>query len=447
MTTFRRVREKRVNGRRYWRAQVWDPVADDWSDVENLFPPRSKCGRDPKQEPDDDLRAAWQRVKNRKLPTRSQATLRASQIASELAARMGTEAMTLARLIELEQQPMGKRRERAPRTLNDIRRVTDRFLAFMGREFPAIRLAEQVRPSHIDAYLRSRSEAGVSENTRTKELAYIRHAFNRAVDLEEIDRNPCSKIRLRRPGAREQMENTRGYARSEFEVDKLLAACRDEYIDPQGHKRKPPAYLYPWVLAKVRTGCRFGELLETYEKRDPSDRKKRTLVPGLLWKNIDWQNDRMFVTGKTDGRWVVLTEDLRAALIAFRDHQEELGILDEQVFQSDAGYPVRGVRTALANAVKRANLSGHLRPHDLRHTCFTNLAARGVSPAVIQLLAGHTSPSMTARYVHIAEDQMVNEVLAKGPGGKVEGKRGRQTAEEANGSTHKTRGKRGKKTG
>lgn len=411
--SIRRVRLKKYGGYSYWRAEIWSPAEGQYREVNNLFPKRHKFALDPESAPAN-RRDAWQRVFDGKMPTRTQAVLRAEELAEEFKARVRPEEFTIARLVELEQQPMGKRRARAPRTLSDIKRVTNRFRDFMARKFPTVVLACDVRPAHIDEYLRDREAADASEATRTKELAYIRHAFNRAVDLEEIERNPCAKIRLRLPNAKERMERTRGYSRSEFEIRALLKACREEFTDPQGHKRKPPAYLYPLVLCAAQTGARIGELIETVE-RDPNDRKKQEFLPGLLWKNVDWKHNRMFVTGKTDGRWIVLTPDVRDELRAFAAHQTRLGVLDEQVFQNDAGEPVRYPRAAFKAACKRAKLRGNVRLHDLRHSCFTNLAARGVSPATIQLLAGHSTPTMTAQYVHIAESQMVDELLEKAP--------------------------------
>jgi site-specific recombinase XerD len=40
--------------------------------------------------------------------------------------------------------------------------------------------------------------------------------------------------------------------------------------------------------------------------------------------------------------------------------------------------------------------------HVLRHTSCSQLAMRGAAPKAIQDLAGHSTPSMTLRYMHLA---------------------------------------------
>jgi site-specific recombinase XerD len=38
----------------------------------------------------------------------------------------------------------------------------------------------------------------------------------------------------------------------------------------------------------------------------------------------------------------------------------------------------------------------------LRHTCATELLRQGANPQHVQLLLGHTSVSVTQRYIHLA---------------------------------------------
>ena len=54
---------------------------------------------------------------------------------------------------------------------------------------------------------------------------------------------------------------------------------------------------------------------------------------------------------------------------------------------------------------KAAGISG-LRVHDLRHSHASMLAGAGYSLPVIGALLGHTQPSTTARYAHLADDPL-----------------------------------------
>lgn len=70
-------------------------------------------------------------------------------------------------------------------------------------------------------------------------------------------------------------------------------------------------------------------------------------------------------------------------------------------------------RPALANAGIE-----DLRWHDLRHTFASRLAAAGVPTRTIQGLLGHSSPAMTARYAHLAPEDLraAVQVLEEGTG-------------------------------
>lgn len=53
-----------------------------------------------------------------------------------------------------------------------------------------------------------------------------------------------------------------------------------------------------------------------------------------------------------------------------------------------------------------------VRPHRLRHTYGTELAAAGVDLLVLRELMGHSSPETTARYVHLSSDTLASEFAA-----------------------------------
>ena len=52
------------------------------------------------------------------------------------------------------------------------------------------------------------------------------------------------------------------------------------------------------------------------------------------------------------------------------------------------------------------------RPHRLRHTYGTELAAAGIDLLVLRELMGHASPETTARYVHLSSDTLAAEFAA-----------------------------------
>jgi site-specific recombinase XerD len=50
-----------------------------------------------------------------------------------------------------------------------------------------------------------------------------------------------------------------------------------------------------------------------------------------------------------------------------------------------------------------------VRPHRLRHTYGTDLAAAGIDLLVLRELMGHASPETTARYVHVSQERIATE--------------------------------------
>ena len=96
-------------------------------------------------------------------------------------------------------------------------------------------------------------------------------------------------------------------------------------------------------------------------------------------------------------RKVPLTTRLRAALRAHRHLKSEL------VFCHADGSPFTqsAIEAALRFACKRSGLRP-IGSHVLRHTFCSHLAMRGAAPKAIQELAGHSTLSMTLRYMHLA---------------------------------------------
>jgi site-specific recombinase XerD len=56
--------------------------------------------------------------------------------------------------------------------------------------------------------------------------------------------------------------------------------------------------------------------------------------------------------------------------------------------------------------------AARVRPHRLRHTYGTELAAAGIDLLVLQDLMGHASPETTGKYVHLSAETLAAEYTA-----------------------------------
>jgi integrase len=96
-------------------------------------------------------------------------------------------------------------------------------------------------------------------------------------------------------------------------------------------------------------------------------------------------------------RKIPLTARLRAALKAHRHLRGDLVLCRKD----GSPFTQSGIESSLRYACKRAGLRS-IGSHVLRHTFCSHLAMRGAAPKAIQELAGHSTLSMTLRYMHLA---------------------------------------------
>ena len=156
-------------------------------------------------------------------------------------------------------------------------------------------------------------------------------------------------------------------------------------------------------LLALRTGMRKGEIFALHWSAVDFDRRRVT-VEFSTWRG-QLSTPK---TGKT--RVIPMSADLVDALRAWR-----LKSSGELVFPDRDGRSVlrdpMSANRALHRALTRAGLR-HVRFHDLRHTFASHLLLRGMSLKIVQVLLGHSSVTMTEKYAHVADEQLVTAVEA-----------------------------------
>jgi integrase/recombinase XerC len=141
-------------------------------------------------------------------------------------------------------------------------------------------------------------------------------------------------------------------------------------------------------------------------------------VRGLLLTDVDQGRRRLRVIGKGGReRTVPVDAAFFAELTAYLRHERPPRLSTPECFVvlrgPTTGAPVSeaGLR-ALFRRHRAASGATRVRPHRLRHTYGTELAAAGIDLLALRELMGHASPETTSRYVHLSTEHLAAEYAA-----------------------------------
>jgi site-specific recombinase XerD len=141
-------------------------------------------------------------------------------------------------------------------------------------------------------------------------------------------------------------------------------------------------------------------------------------VRSLRLVDVDQGLRRLRVCGK-GGRERVVPVDRAffAELAAYLRVERPAGLVTPECFVvlagATAGGPLSeaGLRSIFRHH-RRTSGATRVRPHRLRHTYGTELAAAGIDLLVLRELMGHASPETTAAYVHLSAEHLAAEYAA-----------------------------------
>jgi len=141
-------------------------------------------------------------------------------------------------------------------------------------------------------------------------------------------------------------------------------------------------------------------------------------VRGLLLADVDQGRRQLRVVGK-GGRERVVPVDRAffSELAAYLQRERPPGLATAECFVvlrgPTAGQPLTeaGLRSVFRYH-RTTSGAVRVRPHRLRHTYGTELAAAGIDLLVLRELMGHASPETTAGYVHLSDEHVAAEYTA-----------------------------------
>lgn len=149
---------------------------------------------------------------------------------------------------------------------------------------------------------------------------------------------------------------------------------------------------------------------------------RREEIVGLTWRNVDFINRTITVTGKgSKTRTIPMTEAIRAVLIPLLDHKS-IAVFTyisrrprkDQVKGQRYPITMAGFKTEWRRTKGRSKVVD-FRFHDTRHTAATRLVRKTGNLKLAQKLLGHAELATTSRYAHVTDDDLRAGMEAASP--------------------------------
>jgi integrase len=198
--------------------------------------------------------------------------------------------------------------------------------------------------------------------TINREIALLRTMLNKAVEWEYLDASPINWRCVKKFN-----ENGRERYLTADERERLFGA-----LDDSG------PILRNFIILALNTGLRRGEIM------------------GLRWANVNMDDGLVCLERAQRKNNKVLRVPLNENALEVLRRLPRAS--DYVLCEPKTGERVLSFRRAFATACRKAGIK-NLRIHDLRHTFGTMLNARGVDLPTISSLLGHSSITMTSRYI------------------------------------------------
>lgn len=259
------------------------------------------------------------------------------------------------------------------KTVSEYRRYAKNDIGPALGAIPLVKLTRE----DVAGWVNGMAEDGASGKTIQNKHGFLSGALSRAVEVGELDANPCHRMKMPRTEKRPYLYLTR----AEFKI--LKAAFSPHY--------------QPLVEFLVASGCRFSEAVAL--RPADIDREKGTVRIARAWHK-----------GGPDGYYLgpPKTEKSVRTINVPLGVLEQLDYSGEWLFLATNGKPIR-LYSWRANvwykSLKKAQENGLERTpciRDLRTTCGSWMVQGGIDLAVVQDHLGHDSYETTRRhYAHL----------------------------------------------
>ncbi|CAM4314136.1 site-specific tyrosine recombinase XerD [Saccharibacillus endophyticus] len=272
---------------------------------------------------------------------------------------------------------MSEEKGRSASTLESYRRDLAQFIAFAeGRGVTAV---DEVRKSHIAAYLNEMKRSGKASSTVIRASVSIRSFFHYLIRQSLVMQDPSMDLDTPKP------EKKLPVVLTVAEVERLLGA--PDLSGAQGVRDKA------MLEALYATGIRVSELISL--NLGDIDLELKFLRCGAAGK------ERIVPIGR------MTAEAVSAYLGPMRDQLVKRSG-EEALFLNQLG--TRLTRQGFWKIIKKyasaAGIETDITPHTLRHSFAAHLLENGADLRSVQEMLGHSDISTTQIYTHVMKRNM-----------------------------------------
>lgn len=259
------------------------------------------------------------------------------------------------------------------RNANKASTVDSKEICLRAHLIPAFgeRRLDEITLPVIEQYKADKRAAGLKAKSCNNHLIVLKKILSLAVEHGELVAAPKVKKLKLPPNEFEFLDFD--------EAARFLAAC--------------PAEWYALLHTAMKTGLRFGELMEL-KWEDVDLVAGRINVRRNVWRGI------VDTTKGSKAREVPLSD---AAVAVLKAHRHLRG---PYVFVQPDGtqltQDVRGLKDLVPSICRKAGLAKRITMHDLRHTFASHLIMLGVPLAAVQQYLGHADITTTMVYAHLS---------------------------------------------
>lgn len=254
------------------------------------------------------------------------------------------------------------------------------FLKFLQAGQYDINDWAEVTPEIVDAYVAYMKKKSYASSSVARKVAAVKSFFNFLFARGVIEDNPTTNVDS--PKVKKRLPKTL----SPEDIEKLLQAPR---------QKRSPKHLRDTALLTMlySTGMRVTE------------------VVSLRVDDVDLQTSILHCHGK-DGqlRDLPLDKDTRDSVAAYLDGGRQYLVKNKEedaLFLNHRGQQLtrQGLWLIIKAYAKKANLSGDVTPHTLRHSFAAHKLDDGSDLQEVQRLLGHANISTTQIYTHLSEEE------------------------------------------